>query len=278
VSFVGQSYYHVCTTAAGQKAAQRLWQALRTAGLCRQFRLPVDCLGLGTEAVRALMHLWRRIHWSSGDGMMPPAELLAVYRLAVECPAQGDFVELGAWKGLTTCYLATACRVRGCGQVVAVDTFQGTREHDTRYAGVKRYGGETLSAFRRTVRQAGVVNLVRECVSLTTPAAIGYPGGPIAFLLIDADHSYGGVKGDFEAWFPLVAPGGTVVFHDYAMTDAEVRDFVDGEVVGRDDVLVLPGNVVPNVFAVTKSANGVVGTRPVIQPPVCAASLEVVHG
>jgi len=34
------------------------------------------------------------------------------------------------------------------------------------------------------------------------------------FLFIDGDHSYDGVKQDFEMYAPLVRPGGIVAFHD----------------------------------------------------------------
>jgi predicted O-methyltransferase YrrM len=37
---------------------------------------------------------------------------------------------------------------------------------------------------------------------------------PVDFLFIDGDHSYEGVKRDFELWSPLVRPGGLVAFHD----------------------------------------------------------------
>lgn len=37
---------------------------------------------------------------------------------------------------------------------------------------------------------------------------------PIDFLFIDGDHSYDGVKRDFELYSPLVRPGGIVAFHD----------------------------------------------------------------
>lgn len=37
----------------------------------------------------------------------------------------------------------------------------------------------------------------------------------IDFLIVDADHSYEGVKRDIEAWWPKVKEGGLVFFHDY---------------------------------------------------------------
>jgi predicted O-methyltransferase YrrM len=39
-------------------------------------------------------------------------------------------------------------------------------------------------------------------------------GRPVDFLFIDGDHSYAGVKADFQAYAPLVRPGGLVGFHD----------------------------------------------------------------
>lgn len=56
------------------------------------------------------------------------------------------------------------------------------------------------------------------------------------FLFIDADHSYDGVKADFELWYPRVKSGGIVAFHDirgaqidYAPHD-DVRKFWTEEI------------------------------------------------
>lgn len=39
-------------------------------------------------------------------------------------------------------------------------------------------------------------------------------GDKIDVLFIDGDHTYDGVKADFELWSPLVRSGGMVIFHD----------------------------------------------------------------
>lgn len=41
-------------------------------------------------------------------------------------------------------------------------------------------------------------------------------GRPVDFLLIDGDHSYAGVKLDFEMYRGLVRSGGLIAFHDIA--------------------------------------------------------------
>lgn len=53
--------------------------------------------------------------------------------------------------------------------------------------------------------------------------------GKLDFLFIDADHSYEGVRHDFEMYSPLVKSGGLVAFHDVTMdscvTGIEVKRF-----------------------------------------------------
>lgn len=44
---------------------------------------------------------------------------------------------------------------------------------------------------------------------------------PIDFLFIDGDHSYEGVKKDFEMYSPLVKDGGIIAFHDIAIHPPE---------------------------------------------------------
>jgi predicted O-methyltransferase YrrM len=39
-------------------------------------------------------------------------------------------------------------------------------------------------------------------------------GRPIDLLIIDADHSYGGVRSDYEMYAPLVGAGGLIALHD----------------------------------------------------------------
>ena len=40
----------------------------------------------------------------------------------------------------------------------------------------------------------------------------------VDMIFIDADHSYNGVKRDFESWYGSVVPGGIIAFHDTIST------------------------------------------------------------
>jgi cephalosporin hydroxylase len=52
-------------------------------------------------------------------------------------------------------------------------------------------------------------------------------GRPVDFLLIDGDHSYDGVKRDFEMYSPLVRSGGAVAFHDVLPNELSAASQVD---------------------------------------------------
>jgi predicted O-methyltransferase YrrM len=253
MSPLGRSYYALCATRFGHHLARGLAKPLRRAGLLPGGYPPIDALALDHKSLKGLLRLWPRIHWSPGDGMMPTEQLLAIYHLAATWPVRGDVVELGSWTGLTTCYLATACKVRGEGKVFAVDTFAGTMEGGTTYPSAERFGGSTFKAFEDQILRAGVADVVEPLVGFTSEVAATYPGGRIRFLLIDADHSYEGVRGDFELWAPHVAPGGLIVFHDYLMP--EVARYVDEHVRRDSSFDIHPGHVVPNVMAVTKKVS-----------------------
>lgn len=62
-------------------------------------------------------------------------------------------------------------------------------------------------------------------------------GAPIDFLFIDADHTYEGVKKDYELYSPLVRKGGVIAFHDIALhpmsSECRVKNLWDEIKVGK---------------------------------------------
>jgi predicted O-methyltransferase YrrM len=56
-----------------------------------------------------------------------------------------------------------------------------------------------------------------------------FAGRRIDFLFIDGDHTYEGVKNDYQMYSPLVRSGGLIVFHDIAgnYADTQVKSFWD---------------------------------------------------
>ncbi len=57
------------------------------------------------------------------------------------------------------------------------------------------------------------------------------------WVYIDGDHSYAGVKADYEAWFPKVRKGGIVSGHDYGVNDCiGVKEFLDEFMAANPDI------------------------------------------
>ncbi len=79
------------------------------------------------------------------------------------------------------------------------------------------YGGVPTSSLESVGRPGQrVVALRLDSQQEETRAAVEriLAGTPLDLVMIDADHSYAGVRRDFELYAPLVRPGGLVAFHD----------------------------------------------------------------
>lgn len=64
-------------------------------------------------------------------------------------------------------------------------------------------------------------------LEMLTQLKAALAGRHIDFLFIDGDHTYNGVRKDFENYSPLVKPGGVVALHDVARHPAHFRCEVD---------------------------------------------------
>lgn len=150
-------------------------------------------------------------------GFLSWQEGYALLTLAEEWPASGDVVEIGSFKGRSTCFLAQGCATSGRGVVYAVDHFEGSPEHQK--GGHEETAeivneGTTYGAFTQNLAAAGLQAHVRPLVGSGVDVARDFTG-QARMLFIDGDHSFDGTKADFDAWFPFVADTGLVCFHDY---------------------------------------------------------------
>ena len=73
-------------------------------------------------------------------------------------------------------------------------------------------------------------------------------------VIIDADHSYAGVKFDFENYAQMVKPGGYLIFDDYGAGDwPDIKKFVDQEVKPLDTLSFVGSSWRTGVFKVNDS-------------------------
>jgi predicted O-methyltransferase YrrM len=134
-----------------------------------------------------------------------------------------EVVEIGRFRGGSTFLFAAAG-----GYVLSIDLDSERQRADD-------------EALRGALFRFGM----REPVELELADSQTYAFGDRHFdvAFIDGDHQYAGVRADFEHWWPAIAPGGNLVFHDSTpgnpLTEGVVRAVE--EVRERDDLLEVPG-------------------------------------
>jgi predicted O-methyltransferase YrrM len=136
------------------------------------------------------------------------AEIHALLRfVAADQPER--LLEIGTAGGGTLFLLALAAHRRAT--IVSVDLPHG------------EFGGGyppwKIPLYRGFVRRTQRLHLIRG--DSHAPATLARTkrvlrGEPLDFLLIDGDHTYDGVRRDFEDYGPLVRAGGLIAFHDIA--------------------------------------------------------------
>lgn len=129
-------------------------------------------------------------------------------------------VEIGTYRGGT---LWLWCRLaRRDGHLISIDLPGGD------FGG--GYGQDDTQRLRGFVRADQRMTLIQaDSHSSETRERLieALDGAMIDFLFIDGDHTYDGVKQDFEMYAPLVRTGGVIAFHDVLPHPHDARCQVD---------------------------------------------------
>jgi len=136
-------------------------------------------------------------------------------RMVREAASGAHFVEVGAYLGKSTCFMAV--EILNSGKNIrfdVVDTWAGSVEHQ------KGQGHESslvvegglYQAFQENVRP--VQHVVHPIRMRSVDAADTYANGVLDFVFIDASHEYEDVVADIRAWRPKVKRGGYIGGHD----------------------------------------------------------------
>lgn len=138
-------------------------------------------------------------------GLIPTevGETLAKY--AAQVPSDQAIVEIGSYKGKSTCYLASQAKAH----VWAIDAWDLPGNEPGRF--------HFNDAFADFVRQTMAMNYSDRITPIRGygPAEGRKWIGPLVGLLfIDGDHSYKAVRSDVEAWIPNLAHDAVVILDD----------------------------------------------------------------
>jgi predicted O-methyltransferase YrrM len=115
-------------------------------------------------------------------------------------------VEIGSAQGRSTCFIGKALKDNGAGVIYAIDPHSTTQWNDANSV-------DTYEVIRRNLARVGLNEFVRIQRSTSREAVAGW-SHPIDILFIDGDHSYEGVKADWDLFTPHVSQFGVVIFHD----------------------------------------------------------------
>ncbi len=129
-------------------------------------------------------------------------------------PASKAIVEVGSYKGKSTCYLATGARYGLGAPVYAVDPWNTVGNITGRFGFA---APETYAAFQAQVASMGFTkDEVTPKRAFSTVAAKTWPRHHrIGLLYIDGSHTAKDVLADWRAWSPFVDVGGVIAFDDY---------------------------------------------------------------
>jgi len=134
------------------------------------------------------------------------------YRDAVREAKDGSvLVELGCWKGRSSCFLAVEAVNSGKQvELVFVDHWGGSAEHqaDPELEVI-------FDIFNRNLARAGIDHKVVR--ANTVDAARLFRANSVDFVWIDAGHTYEEVMADIKAWWPKLKVGGVMGGDDLPM-------------------------------------------------------------
>jgi len=162
-----------------------------------------------------------------------------IYDEAVDrAQSQDILVEIGAWFGKSTAYLAE--KIIDSKKDITfytVDTWQGSPESATQRGIVNAHGGDLFPAFWRNMTQAGVQDAVIPLQMTSEEASQVFEDDRLAFVFIDGSHTYSAVTGDLRMWYPKIKIGGFIGGHDFSPrfdVPTAVQDFF------KEDYVVIP--------------------------------------
>jgi predicted O-methyltransferase YrrM len=147
---------------------------------------------------------WRQL-WTTVDpieGWLLPAEGKWLFDSARAIASGGNIVEIGSFKGRSTCCLAGGSQ--GRSRVFAIDPFDG---------GPDLPRADSLADFRGNLSRCSLSAYVEPIVGLSFDIAKSW-NHPIHLLFIDGSHKYEDALADFVAFSPHVVAGGKIAFHD----------------------------------------------------------------
>lgn len=145
------------------------------------------------------------------EGLMLVSEAQKLAEIAASVPKNQIIVEIGAFRGLSSCWLAAGAKYGLGAHVYSVDVWDDDNPNypDTWPRGIGAYEG-----WQENVSNMGLTDQVTQIRSDALQAK-KYIQGDVGFFFHDADHSNQAVARDFLAWSSRLVDGGWYATHDF---------------------------------------------------------------
>jgi protein-L-isoaspartate O-methyltransferase len=155
-------------------------------------------------------------------------------------------VELGTNIGSTSIVLSYCAK-----QVHTIDVFERLDliEDATQWEMYKNHWQSNKHTYEGIMKKLYYYPNIMVYQNLSHKAAEGFMDETVDMVFIDADHSYEGVKKDFEAWFPKIKHGGKIAFHDVG-PGCPVFDFYNNELTKDNRIVELPPVAITQTWTV----------------------------
>jgi predicted O-methyltransferase YrrM len=143
--------------------------------------------------------------------------------LVSQVPTGGTVLELGAWLGRSSAYLAdkVAEADRGITCIIS-DSWMGSPNELN-----KNHKLATETDIYEIFKENMQGRNYRSVRGLSTETVEQFEDTSLDVVFIDLTHSYDAVKQDIELWYPKVKPGGILSGHDYCEEWPGVMKAVD---------------------------------------------------
>jgi len=129
-------------------------------------------------------------------------------------------VEVGAWKGRSTAFLAVEIINSGKNiKLDVVDSWAGDEGDPLSFnedPEFMAYNRNILELFKKNLSPVdGKIDLI-PIQMFSVPASKLYVDKSLDFVFLDADHKYETITEDIKHWLPKIKSGGTIGGHDYS--------------------------------------------------------------
>lgn len=154
-------------------------------------------------------------------GFLSEGEGLKLFEQAYKAAPLAPCMEIGSYCGKSSLFLGEGCRLAAGYSLFSVDHHRGSQEQQPgqEYFDADLYDPalgriNTLPHLLRNLEHAGLLDWVIPIVGDSAQVARNWTGGKLSLIFIDGGHAEVDVSSDYEFWWPHIAPGGYLCFHD----------------------------------------------------------------